>query len=429
MDDSVTERRTDTRGGAFCGIDFGTSNSTVAVMRGNGIALAPVEGDDVTIPSAIFFSFSEGPLFGRRAIRDYTDGEAGRLMRSLKSILGQSLFHEKTRLQKSYLALSDVLTLFMGHLKAKAEASGGRALDSAVLGRPVQFIEGDAAADRRAQDDLESAARKLGFRHIGFQYEPIAAALDYERSVTREELVLIVDIGGGTADFSVVRVSPTRAKSVDRGGDILANRGIRVGGTDFDRMIAMRYVMPHFGFESVYGEKKLELPRSIFFDLSTWSRINFLYSKKSVAMIRSLRFEAAERDKIDRLLHVIERHDGHRLIECVERAKIALTDAESAVIDLSGFVPGLRIPLDRAGMAAAVEPGVARIAETISATLADAGLKPDGVDTVFMTGGSSLMPAVQQRVSRLLGRDDLSSGDMFGAVGKGLGLDAQRRFG
>ena len=425
----MTARRTDGKRAGFCGIDFGTSNSTIAVMRGNAIALAPVEGDDVTIPSAIFFSFAEGPLFGRRAIADYSDGEPGRLMRALKSILGHSLFHEKTRLQKTSLALSDVLTLFISNLKAKAESFGERPLDVAVLGRPVRFIEGDDAADRQAQNDLEAAAKKLGFRHIGFQFEPIAAALDYERSVTREELVLIVDIGGGTSDFSIVRVSPTRARSADRAGDILANRGIRVGGTDFDRMISMRHAMPLFGFETVYGEKMLELPRSIFLDLSTWSRINFLQTKKSIAMIRALRFEAAERDKIDRLLRVVERHDGHRLIEAVERAKIALTNANESEIDLTPFIPGARVRLDRAMAAEALEPGVARIAEAITATIADAGLKAGVIDTVFLTGGGALTPAVRERVSRLLGRSDLASGDMFGAVGKGLGLDAQRRFG
>ena len=413
----------------FCGIDFGTSNSTVAVLHGNEMVLAPVEGADVTIPSAIFFSFAEGPLFGRRAIADYTDAEPGRLMRSLKSILGQSLFHEKTRLQRERLALSDVLAMYVGHLKSKAEAFAGHALDTVVLGRPVQFIEGDPAADQQAQDDLEEATRKLGFSHIGFQFEPIAAALEYERGVRKEELVLIVDIGGGTADFSIVRVSPERARMVDRAADILANRGIRVGGTDFDRMISMRYVMPEFGAGTTFGAKNLDMPTSIFLDLSTWSRINFLYTKKSLAMIHSLHREAAERDKIDRLLRVIERHDGHRLIENVERAKIALTDAPFAEIDLSRIVDDLRIELDANRVSLAVASGVARIAETIVLTLADAGLRPDAIDTVFLTGGSSLMPAVRECVSKVLGRKDLAAGDMFGAVGKGLGIDAQRRFG
>ncbi len=414
---------------AYCGIDFGTSNSTVAVMRGNEIALAPVEGGESVIPSAVFFSFSQGPLFGREAVRHYTDGEPGRLMRSLKSILGQSLFHEKTRLQKQFLALSDVLGLFLGQLKRKAEAATGGECASVVLGRPVQFIEGDEAADRQAQDDLEQAARKLGFRDVSFQFEPIAAAQDYERSVSREELVLIVDIGGGTADFSIVRVGPDRALAADRSGDILANRGIRVGGTDFDRMISMRYAMPHFGSEIVYGEKNLRLPQALFVDLSTWSRINFLYSKETAELMRILRREVGVLPELERLQRVLERHDGHRLIEAVERAKIDLTDHARTTIDLSDFGESLGIDVDRKGVAAAVKPGVERIAETITQTLADAGVKAERIDTVFLTGGSSLMPAVQARVSKLLQRKDLAAGDMFRAVGKGLGIEAQRRYG
>ena len=413
----------------FCGIDFGTSNSTVAVSHGNAIALAPLEGEHRTIPSAVFFSFSEGPLYGRRAMQDYTDGGPGRLMRSLKSILGQALFHEKTRLQRQFLALSDVLGLFVKHLKAKAERFADEELDRVVMGRPVHFVDGDEEADRRAQADLEDAVRKIGFREIAFQYEPIAAALEYEQGVTREEIVLIVDIGGGTADFSVVRVSPKRVKTVDRASDILANCGVRVGGTDFDRMVSLRHVMPEFGSQSTFGEKRLAMPHAIYHDLSTWSRINFLYTRETNAMIRGILPESSDRPKIDRLLHVLEHHDGHRIVDAVEHAKIELTDATRSQIDLDKVVEGLRLPLSRLQLAKAVAPGVKRIVETISQTIADAGLKTDAVDTVFLTGGSSLMPAVKEAVGKLLGRTDLASGDMFGAVGKGLGLDAQRRFG
>ena len=421
--------RQKTTPGRFCGIDFGTSNSTVAVWRGNEIVLAPLEGEQLTMPSAVFFSFAEGPLFGRHAIQDYTDGEPGRLMRALKSILGYGLFHEKTRLQKQFLALSDVLALYVERLKSTAEAFAGVPLEQVVMGRPVQFIEHDAEADRRAQNDLEEAVRKLGFRDVAFQFEPIAAALEYEQSVSAEELILVVDIGGGTADFSIVRVSPDRARVTDRSADILANRGIRVGGTDFDRMISLRYAMPHFGQGSVYGAKKLDLPQALFFDLSTWSRINFLYSKESIAMVRGLLPESSDRPKIQRLLGVLERHDGHRLVDKVERAKIALTHEKNAVIDLDEIVSGLRIPISEAQLTSAVAPGVARIGQAITETMKDAGVSAADIDTVFLTGGSSLMPAVRNAVAKLLGRSDLATGDMFGAVGKGLGLDAQRRFG
>ena len=205
-----------------CGLDFGTSNSTVSLVRAARPELVPVEGDKPTIPSAVFFSSARKEVaYGRAAIAKYTDGEVGRFMRAIKSILGYGLFHETTPIQGKQVALSKVLTLFLDHLKRAAENCAGEEILDAVLGRPVQFIENDPAADRQAQDDLEAAARSVGFRNIEFQYEPIAAALDYELAVRKEELVFVVDIGGGTADFSIVRVSPERSRKADRLADVL----------------------------------------------------------------------------------------------------------------------------------------------------------------------------------------------------------------
>jgi hypothetical protein len=280
-----------------CGLDFGTSNSTVALVRAAEPRLVPVEGDKPTIPSAVFFSSARRDVaFGRAAITRYTDGEVGRFMRAIKSILGHGLFHEKTPIQGKQVALSKVLTLFLAHLKGAADDCAGADIRHAVLGRPVQFIENDPPADRQAQDDLESAARAVGFRNIEFQYEPIAAALDYELRVPKEELVFVVDIGGGTADFSIVRVSPEKSRQADRRGDILANRGVRVGGTDFDQMLSLIYVMPLLGLGSHISRGKAELPKWIYHDLSTWSQIPFLYSQKVKSVLRSIRYDAARPD-------------------------------------------------------------------------------------------------------------------------------------
>ena len=197
---------------AFGGIDFGTSNSTVGVIENGKPRLVPLEGGQFTLPSAVFFNFEDNHSHvGRRAIADYTDGVEGRLMRALKSVLGSSLVHEKTRIKSRSMAFTDIIGLFIGELKARMEDFTGQPAGPVVFGRPVQFVDDDAEADRNAQNELEKAARARGFGEIAFQFEPIAAALDYERSVAREELALIVDMGGGTSDFSVVRVSPERA--------------------------------------------------------------------------------------------------------------------------------------------------------------------------------------------------------------------------
>jgi hypothetical chaperone protein len=316
--------------------------------------------------------------------------------------------------------------LFLEHLKRAAERSAGEDIFHTVLGRPVQFIENDAAADRQAQDDLEAAARAVGFRNIEFQYEPIAAALDYELEVRKEELVFVADIGGGTADFSIVRVSPEKSRKADRRDDILANRGVRVGGTDFDRLMSLMYVMPSLGLGS--GSGKAALPNWIYHDLSTWSQISFLYSQKVKSTLRAIRHDAERGDLVDRLIRVIDHQEGHRIIDRVERAKIDLSERPETGIDLKNIEPGLRVAVDRRGFEAAIVPGLARIEKAIAATTADAGLDASALQAVFLTGGSSAIPIVRARIAQFFPEAEIKDGDMFGSVGKGLGLDAYRKF-
>ncbi|MBL4784539.1 MAG: Hsp70 family protein, partial [Cohaesibacteraceae bacterium] len=227
-----------------CGLDFGTSNSTIGLGLSSGAALCPVEGTNVTIPSAIFFDFEDNKtLFGRAGIASYMEEIDGRLMRSLKSILGTSTMQEKTRVGKGTKPFTQILGKFVRHLKQCAETHLGSDINSVVLGRPVHFIDYDEKADKIAEETLAQIARDQGFRHVDFQFEPIAAALDYEQSVEQEELALIADIGGGTSDFTIVRLSPDRALKLDRADDILANEGVHIGGTDFDRRLSLKQIM------------------------------------------------------------------------------------------------------------------------------------------------------------------------------------------
>ncbi len=419
----------DQRTAVSCGVDFGTSNSTVAVVRHSVPELVAVEDDRGTIPTALFFgSTNRHVAFGRAAIQHYTDGDAGRFMRALKSILGRSLFHESTPLQGRQVPFSEVLSIFIGHLKKSADRHAGRAISHAVMGRPVQFIEDDAEANRAAQADLERAARRVGFKHVEFQFEPIAAALYYEQSVKAEEVVFVVDIGGGTADFSIVKVSPENTKKPDRHDDILANRGVRVGGTDFDRMLSLAHVMPLLGYGTPMRNGNGDMPKWIYHDLSTWSQIPFLYDQKTMTMLRSLRRDAAREDLIERLMHVIERQEGHRIIDHVESAKIALTEAPETCLDLTMIDPGLQVRLDRRQLEDSIAPAVDRLRQTIADTVRDAGLEPGDVRAVFLTGGSTMVPAIQESIVRIFQNAKLIPGDMFGSVGKGLGLDAYRKF-
>jgi hypothetical chaperone protein len=223
-----------------CGIDFGTSNSTVGWLRPGAPTLLTLEAGKPTLPSAVFFNADEESThFGRDALAEYLEGYEGRLMRALKSLLGSSLMDGSTEVGGRALPFKDLLASFIGELKTRAEAQAGRSFDQAVFGRPVHFVDDNEIADRRAQDTLEAIARQVGFKDVSFQFEPIGAALHYEAGLDREELVLIADIGGGTADFSLVRLSPERARRVDRREDLLGNAGLHVGGTDFDRALSL----------------------------------------------------------------------------------------------------------------------------------------------------------------------------------------------
>lgn len=421
------------RHSAFCGLDFGTSNSTVACALGGGPALVAVEGDKTTIPSSIFFDFDDGSAyFGRKALQAYVEGNEGRLMRSLKSVLGHALLDETVRIKRRAYTYGDIIGLLVAHLKRAADAAAGADISHVVMGRPVHFVDDDPKADQKAQDSLEAIARAQGFRHVEFQYEPIAAALDYEQSVHEEQYALIADIGGGTSDFSIVRVSPEGRARADRSADVLANKGVHIGGTDFDRLLSMKAVMPHFGLNSEtkshFGGKLLAVPNAYFGDLSTWHRINLLYSRETLRELADLEKRSLSPALLRRLHAVVEQRQGHSIALGVEKAKIALSDYEKSDIDLSEIEAGLTIEVSRQTLQASVEDRLSSLRRASAETLRQAGLQNEAIDVIFLTGGSTAIPAVRAAVTEIAPRARVVEGDLFGSVGLGLGLDAVRKF-
>ena len=427
----------------FAGLDFGTTNSTLGLAPAGGANSGPrllaVEGEAPTLPSALFFSLEDGKTyFGRAAVFEYVDGAEGRFMRALKSVLGSSLMEETTRVGRERLSFVELIGRFLAHLRAKLEAEAGRAeaagegriaLDQVVLGRPVRFVDEDDAADRAAQDQLEAAARGVGFSDIAFQFEPVAAALYYESRISMEELALVVDIGGGTSDFSIVRLSPQRARAQDRLDDILSFTGVHVGGTDFDRQLSIGEVMPHFGAGSATSDGKRRLPVWYFNDMATWHRINTLYTPAIARDIRALEREAAEPEKLSRFAHLLAHRSGHRLAGAVEAAKIALSDADETTVTLRE--PGLTFVASttRAAFETATGDLVRRIGGAIEEALRQAGVTAEAIETVILTGGGAQVPAVRAAaVSRFPGAK-IAQSDAFGSVGLGLGIDAARKFG
>lgn len=413
-----------------CGVDFGTTNSTVGLCAAGGDPfLIPVEGAHVTIPSALFFSLEDGSVhFGRSAVHEYMDGAEGRFMRALKSILGTSLMKETTQVGRNRMTFQGLVGRFLRHLRERLEQQPGGMPDHVVLGRPVFFVDGDEAADRTAQDQLEAAALAEGFRHVEFQFEPVAAALHFERTLGEEALALVVDIGGGTSDFSVLRLSPERARATDRRGDILSTSGVHVGGTDFDRRLSIARVMPHMGLGTRTSDGKRHLPVWYFNDMATWHRINQLYTAKILRDIQSLAREAAEPQKLAHYEHLLVHRSGHRLAAQVEKAKIELTDAADAVIALQEPGLSLALPVSRAEFEAASAELVARIGAAIDAALAGAGVAAEAIETVILTGGGAQVPLVRVAATSRFPAACIAQSDQLGSVGLGLAVDAARRF-
>ncbi|SMC27441.1 hypothetical chaperone protein [Andreprevotia lacus DSM 23236] len=411
-----------------CGVDFGTSNSTVGWVRPGSDTLLALEEGKTTLPSMLFFNSEEESVsFGRAALGEYMDGYEGRLMRSLKSILGTGLMSAQTEVGGQALSFQTILSTFINELKARAEKSAGRGFDAAVLGRPVYFVDDDKAADQLAQDTLATIARGAGFKHIEFQFEPIAAAFDYEQTLTHETLTLIVDIGGGTSDFSLLRLSPERAQAAERHGDILAWGGVHIGGTDFDRALSLAALMPLLGYKTLL-KSGAEMPSSYYFNLATWHTINFVYTRRVMSDLQDLFRDATERDKLDRLFKLIANRSGHWLATQAEAAKIALSDTAEHRLALDRIDAGLVHTIQRNVFEAAIDGLISRIEAAVADVLLQAGITADQVDTVYFTGGASGVPLLRSRIGACLPNARHVEGDRFGSIGTGLAIDAARRF-
>jgi hypothetical chaperone protein len=429
---------------AWCAIDFGTSNSAVAVPRRvDGIGLVELEAGQTTVPTAVFYRADApgvpGPVYGRAAVAAYVEGIDGRLMRSMKSILGSTLAEQSTDVGGGRaVRYVDVIAGFLRHLKQRAEADQGRPLERAVLGRPVYFVDDDPARDGTAQALLEAAARQVGFAELQFQYEPIAAALDHERSVESEELVLVCDIGGGTSDFSLVHIGPARAARPERRDDILANHGVHRAGTDFDRHVELATILPLLGYRSlgppprrggVQRGAAREVPSSIYFDLATWHLINTAYNPKRVAEWRGMKDWFGDPSQHRRLMTVLEARLGHALAAAAEAAKIGVAQHGEAAIDLAEVQAGLNATLSHAQAAAAIEADLARIVQAAAETARLAGVKHDAVQTLYFTGGSTGLTPLVERIAAQFPQARQRRGDRFASVVTGLGVHARALYG
>ncbi|MBK1684650.1 Hsp70 family protein [Rhodoferax fermentans] len=410
------------------GIDFGTSNSAMAWADPLGEARhLCLEGQATAMPTAVFYNSEDlSTHFGRDAVAQYLGGTPGRLMRSLKSLLGSPLLLETTVINHRQVSFQDIIATFLATLRERATESLGASPRRVVMGRPVHFVDDDPLRDAQAEASLRQAAQSVGFDEVTFQLEPIAAALDYERRLQRESVVLVVDIGGGTSDFTVVRLGPQRVTRPERVSDILATTGVHIGGTDFDQKLSLEQLMPMLGYRHL-GPQQREVPSRIFFDLSTWHLINWLYQSRALSQARELRSNYADPHLHQRLMKVLNHRLGHQMAHELELAKIRCSDLnDSTAVDLSFVEPGFVLQMTPEDMQAHLASLLGKVVACARDCVLRAGISDAALDAIYLTGGSSALRPFQAALRAEFPGVPLVEGDLFGGVAAGLAYSQVR---
>ena len=405
------------------GIDFGTSNSAAGFMQGNAPKLVAFASGQTTLPTAFFFDFdARKTLIGHAANAALIDGIEGRYMRALKRVLGKPIMHEKRWILNETVTFVDIIARFLRQMKEQAEVSSGHPFDSVLSGRPVHFHDEGDALDAKAEDDLRQCYLAAGFKDVRFMAEPEAAAISVRSPLEGDELGLVVDIGGGTSDFSLFE--STRGGGVN----IIANHGIRIGGTDFDRSVSIDHVMPLLGKGSMLrkhlGEGVLPAPSAIFNDLATWEKIAFIYGSDTQRMVDEMHQLAVEPAKFKRLATTLEFQLGHDIAFAVEQGKIDANSANAGAIDLGVLEPELAAELSTEALNTSIAANVAAIRACALETLQIAGVPKDRVGRIIFVGGSSLTAAITTALQSEFPEAECVFSEVFTAVTNGLAIAA-----
>lgn len=413
------------------GIDFGTTNSSLAINTDGKTVLAPIDragGAAIEILRSVIFFGDDGTTFvGQEAVERYIDDCAGgRFLRSVKTLLPSPSF-TGTVIRGKLRQAEDLAAIILRTIRERGQKIAGAEVERAVIGRPVVFST-DPKNDALAEQRLREAALKAGFKDVTFQLEPIGAALLYESTLPagKEEIVIIGDFGGGTSDFTVMRLGG-RARKNNRREDVLALGGVYIGGDAFDSLIMWEKMARHFGrgvkFRSLEGRWH-DMPLGILHQLKSWHLIPFLRERKTRQQIREIRLNADNPEPLVRLEKLVDDNTGIILFRSVEEAKCSLTENMKAKIGFENMVE----VVTRNDFEAMIGSHVDTIDQCIADTLARAQLGSEDIDRVFITGGSSKIPLIRRVFEEKFGAEKVSEGDAFTSVAHGLGLSASILF-
>jgi hypothetical chaperone protein len=429
----------------FVGIDFGTTNSSVAIVNANsGVELAsfPFRGADTpSFRSVLYFEQSKPAgglkrvhaLAGPAAIEHYLEAEEkGRLVQSLKSHLSSRSLTGTEVFGRRY-KLEELLARILGDLRKQAERQFARPIRHAMVGRPVRFVGSESEADDDfAVGRLREAFRMAGFEQVDFELEPVAAAGAYESTLDRDELILIGDFGGGTSDFSLLRVGPDVRRRGRVHEDLLGNSGVGLAGDAFDARIIRKLVSPALGSNSeARSLNKLmpAVPAWIYANLERWHYLSFLRTNNVREILKSARIRALEPEKIAALIAIIEDDLGYQLHQAVQQVKFELSRSRTAEFRFRDSTLDLRIPVTRGDFESWIVEELRAIEHCVDSLLAASGVEASAVDRVFLTGGSSFVPAVRRIFSSRFGEERIRAGNEFTSVAHGLALRAAESYG
>jgi len=413
----------------YFGLDFGTTNTSLAwVRQDGGVTLCrldpPAPKADV-LRSLLYYSLDErGFIVGQRAIDEYlAEDMQGTLMQSIKTFLADDSF-EETFVHDRFYRLEDLISIIFRHVQTAISELTPDEDSMVVIGRPAVFVD-RPEKEAVAQERMRKAAQLARFFNVRFLYEPIAAGLAYESRLEQPEVALIADLGGGTTDFTVMRLG-TRARG-DRREDILASGGVYIGGDTFDARIMMGKVARHFGagstFRSMEGRDQ-PFPQMLLARLSRWHHVAFLRAQRTQEQLRRIHWTSSARDKIDAFQDLVEGNYSFFLYREIERAKSELSANERTTLRFHRGRIAIEEAIERAEFEQLIRPDLEQIERRMHDVVGEAGLTPAKIDSVFLTGGSAQIPAVRQLFARHFGDDKLRAHDYLTSVAYGLGLSA-----
>jgi hypothetical chaperone protein len=407
------------------GIDFGTTNSALAIYNEETNEIHST----IIIPSLIYFYSQLGPgktpnyVVGEEAITAYLDDDMnGRFIKSVKQILSRSSFTE-TRIQNKKYSAPDLVALILKELKGRADQLTGQDCRKAIIGRPVFFDDDDVKKDTLAQTRLNKAAELAGFEDIRFQFEPIGAAFAYEKSLVKKENVLVADLGGGTTDFTYLVLDPEKTGNKDRKSDILANGGIYIGGDSFDSAFMWEKGTPYFGKNTQYEAtpgKVLTVPKSLFANICSWEQMNFFNSLRIQKDIEDYYYFSNNNPQFKNLITLIENNLGYSVFQSIEETKITLTTADTATFNYHKMDIRIAEEIPLTDYEQIIAKDVNMIANYLDEFLLRNGIDPKNIDSLFLTGGTSMVGSIQKLFKNRFPHISINSGDNFKSVAKGL---------